>query len=145
MIGMAWLLVATAPAKLQRKGRNSMHKERKDAARRAMAVKPVMGVYAVRETAAGTVRIGSSENIPAAWNRLRLQLDMGNHPDAALQALWKSGGAGAVAFEVLDELKPKDDAKYDPYDDIVELDRMWMEKLGAGATHLPFSLPRKQG
>jgi hypothetical protein len=118
--------------------------DRKEAVRRAMAKHPPMGVYAVRERATGIVRLGSSENIPAAFSRLRLELETGSHRDPALQRLWKEQGPDSLGFEILDELKAPEDPELDPYDDLLELDRLWMDKLAPQATHLPFSLPRRR-
>ena len=47
--------------------------------------KQPMGVFRIRNTINAKVFIGSSLNLGAMWNRLRLQLDTGSHPNADLQ------------------------------------------------------------
>jgi hypothetical protein len=88
-----------------------------------------MGVYRVRNTATGKALVGSSSNLPAMLNRHQAQLKMGSHANRALQDDWNRLGPDAFAFEVLDTLKPPEEAGYDPSDDLRVLEQMWIEKL----------------
>jgi len=88
-----------------------------------------MGVFAVRDTITGTTFVGASVDLPSMLNRQRFQLEMGGHPDPALQRAWDQSGAGAFGFEVLDELEPSDAPGWDPRDDLRELECMWRERL----------------
>ncbi len=81
-----------------------------------------MGVYQVRNTKSGKVMIASSPNLPAIFNRLRMELETGGyrkHPE--LQDDWNTLGAEAFEFEVLEELEPPDTPGWDPGDDLQAL------------------------
>lgn len=88
-----------------------------------------MGVYRVRNTTNGKSLVGSSNNLPAMLNRQQAQLKMGAHSNRALQEDWNRLGPTAFAFEVLDTLKPREEAGYDPRDDLRVLEQMWLDKL----------------
>ena len=90
-----------------------------------------MGVFRVRNTLSGQAFVGSSVDLPSMLNRQRFQLEMGVHPNRALQAEWNEMGAEAFEFEVVDTLAPPDDLDYDPRDDLRELLEMWEERLWA--------------
>ncbi len=90
-----------------------------------------MGVFRVRDTVSGTALIGSSVDLPSMLNRQRFQLEMGGHPDKALQRAWDASSPEAFVFEVLDELEAPDTAGYEPKDDLRELERLWRERLGS--------------
>lgn len=62
-------------------------------------------------------------------NRQHAQLQMGAHPNRQLQADWRSHGASAFAFEVLDTMTPSDEAGYDPTADLRTLEAMWLAKV----------------
>ena len=100
------------------------------------------GIYQVRNTANGRVLVGSSTDLPGALNRQRFQLTTGSHPDADLQADWKSLGAEAFEFSVLDTLKPRDEPSYDPRKELEILMDMWLEKLRESGVSLYGRTPR---
>jgi hypothetical protein len=88
------------------------------------------GVFQLRNTVNGRLLVGSSPNLPAMFNRLRVQLDAGNYvmlPE--LQRDWKALGAGAFVFETLEELAPPEGAGWDPSDDLAALEQLWLEEL----------------
>ena len=103
--------------------------DRKERLRQYKETPRAMGVYLVRNTASGTAFIGSSVNIPGTLNRLRFQLEMGAHPDRALQAQLDAVGADAFLFEALDTLEPPTDPDHDPADDLATLEDMWLDRL----------------
>jgi hypothetical protein len=88
-----------------------------------------MGVFQIRNLQSGKVFIGSSPNLDAIWNRLRLQLRMGNHRNAELQADWSAAGESGFAFEILEQLEPLDRPDYTPQNDLAVLEQLWIEKL----------------
>ena len=97
---------------------------------RAYKETPVpMGVYRVHSSASGYGVVGASIDLPSVLNRHRAQLQMGGHPDRALQTEWDARGADAFVFEVLDTLEPGVDPGYDPADDLAELEKLWRERL----------------
>jgi hypothetical protein len=88
------------------------------------------GVFQVRNTTNGRILVSSSPNLPAIFNRLRMQLDSGMyvlHPD--LQSDWRTLGANAFVFEVLEELEPPDAPGWDPREDLEALETLWLEQL----------------
>lgn len=89
-----------------------------------------MGVYQIRNTVNGKVWIDSSVNVPAKFNRYRLQLNAGSHPSRTLQADWIELGETAFEFELLEPLEPRSDANYDYAEDLEVLEDLWLEKVG---------------
>ena len=88
-----------------------------------------MGVFQVRHVASGRVLISSSLNLPAIFNRLRLELEAGTHrKHPQLQADWKEFGSEAFEFEVLEELAPSESPGWDPVDDLAALLEMVCEQ-----------------
>ena len=102
--------------------------DRKALIRQYKETRRPMGVYQVRNTVNGKCLVGTSVNLPAIFNRLRLQLETGNYFCTGLQADWNTLGAAAFAFEVLDEITAPDESEYDPADDLRALEELWLEK-----------------
>lgn len=93
------------------------------------AMRPAMGVYAIRCRANGRQYLGASPNLPAIFNRERLQLQIGAHRCEPLQADWRAFGESAFEFVVLDELAwPDESPDYQPRDDLDTLLAMWFER-----------------
>ena len=90
---------------------------------------PPMGVYQIRNLANEKVFVGSSVNLPGIFNRQRFQLQAGSHQNKALQVDWNQFGEAGFAFEVLDELSPKEDPAYDYRADLVLLEDIWLDQL----------------
>ncbi len=88
------------------------------------------GVFRVRNLESGRVLLGSSVNLPATWNKLRMQLDTGSYlMHRELQKEWKALGREAFEFEVLEELEPPDTPGWEPSEDLEALLALWMEQL----------------
>lgn len=102
------------------------------------------GVFAVRNTVEGTMLIGVSTDLPGILNRQRFQLEMGSHPDKALQSDWNRLGPDAFVIEVLDQLEPPvEQAGYDARDELDALREMWFERLSASGQQLYASSTRR--
>lgn len=89
-----------------------------------------MGVFRLRNKKNGKSLVSKSVNLPAIFNRLRMQLESGGylmHP--ALQEDWREQGADAFVFEVLEELVPDDSPDWDPTADLEALEELWLEQL----------------
>ena len=91
------------------------------------------GIFRVRNARNGKSLVGSSPDAPAMLNRIRAQLQMGAHPNRALQADWNTHGAAGFAFEVLDLLSPKDGSDAEPAEELRLLEELWLEKLALAA------------
>lgn len=88
-----------------------------------------MGIWAIRNLVNDKVLLGASLNLPGILNRLRFQLQMGGHPNLALQADWNHLGSERFAFEILDEISPRTEPHYDYRSDLLMLEDMWLENL----------------
>lgn len=67
-------------------------------------IKTWLGVVKLTNLRNGKVFIDSFSNIKNKEYYLRSQLNDGRHPNAALQADWKTFGSEAFSFEVLEKL-----------------------------------------
>ena len=111
-------------------------------ARRALARQykqafPCMGIYALRCDAAGLLRLGSSRNADGTLNRLRFELVRGAHRDKALQLAWRTHGAEAFRFEVIDRVKERDDPAFDYDAELASLLALWQVELLPAAGLVP--------
>lgn len=87
------------------------------------------GVFVVRNITNDKIFLGSSVNMDAMWNRIRLQLDVGSHPNSELQADWKSLGEDKFRFEIISEIKQKDDVQQDLAKEVKELELLYLDEL----------------
>jgi len=88
-----------------------------------------MGVYQIRNTVNDKVLVGAALDLQGILNRHKFELKMGGHRSKTLQAEWQEFGGESFVFEVLDELTPKEDPKYDYKSDLAFLEELWLEKL----------------
>src|SRR5262245_255321 len=94
-----------------------------------------MGVGAVRCTTTGKVLVVANQDLKAILNRQQAQLRLNAHANRALQTDWNRLGADAFEFLALDTLTPKDSPGYDPAEDLLALEELWVEKLNAHEPH----------
>jgi len=88
-----------------------------------------MGVYQIRNLINGKIFLGSAKNLQAKLNSNKFQLDHGAHMNSELQKDYSELGEKNFAFEIVDYLKPKEEAGYDYTEDLTVLEEMWLEKL----------------
>jgi group I intron endonuclease len=86
-----------------------------------------MGVFQIRNLTNEKVFVGSSTNLDGIFNRHRFQLNAGAHPNKALQADWNSSGEENFAFEILEELEPRENL--DIKKELEFLEDLWLENL----------------
>ena len=91
-------------------------------------VKPA-GIYQVRNTANGKMLLGSSLNLKGPLNRHKFMLKIGSHTNKTLQKDWNELGADIFVFEILEEVKMKDDPNFNLQDELTLLEMIWLEKL----------------
>ena len=103
--------------------------DRRRLSREARDAFPPMGLYLVRDTASGQLRLGSSRDVYATLNRIQFELRLGSHPDKALQAGWNSGGAERFSFEVIELLKQREDPAFDHAAELRALEQLYREEL----------------
>ena len=94
-------------------------------------MKPDMGIFMIKSEISGKGLLYPVQDLKGKMNRFRFQLEMGSHPNKALQKEWTEQGAGSFSFTVLENLDyDKDETKTD-YSDELELLRMeWEQRLG---------------
>lgn len=88
-----------------------------------------MGVYRIKNTQKGTSYIGYSVDLHAIMNRQRTELKFGTHRNTQLLEEWKTLGASAFEFEILDELAHDEQSDADPMEELRILGEMWMAKI----------------
>jgi len=88
-----------------------------------------IGVYQIRNKVNNKVLIDSSVNIEAIFNRNRLQLNFGNHPNKILQNEWKQFGEEQFAFDILAEVKQSDTEEKDYVREAKQLAEMYIDEL----------------
>ena len=87
------------------------------------------GVYQVKNILNGKVLLGSSLNIEGPLNRHKFMLNIGSHTNKALQKDWDDFGADKFVFEILEEVKVKDDPNFNLKDELTLLEQIWLEEL----------------
>ena len=88
-----------------------------------------MGIFQIRNMKNEKVFVGSSMNLAGIFNRHRFALNAGSFQSKTLQADWNELGAENFAFEVLEEVFPRENPDYDYKSDIECLEDLWLEKL----------------
>ncbi len=91
---------------------------------------PTMGIYIVKNLVNNKILIGSSKNLPGRINRFKFGLKYaGTESNKELAADFQKYGEENFSFEILDELKPKDDPAFNYSEELKLLEEMWIEKL----------------
>jgi hypothetical protein len=87
------------------------------------------GVFQVKNIANGKVLLGSSLNLEGPLNGHKFMLKTGNHRNEELQKDWNAFGEDNFVFEILEEVKVKDDLNFNLEDELTLLELIWIEKL----------------
>ena len=88
-----------------------------------------MGVYQIRNVVNERVFVGAALNLYGIINRHKFDLKLGSHRNEKLQADWLAFGGESFAFEILDELTPKDGSGRDYKAELAVLEELWLAKL----------------
>jgi group I intron endonuclease len=88
---------------------------------------PAMGVFQIRNLSDGKVFVGSSMNLKGILNRHEFALKAGGHANKFLQRDWNERGGENFAFEILEELEPRENL--DDRTELTFLEDLWLEKL----------------
>jgi group I intron endonuclease len=91
-------------------------------------VKPA-GVYQVKNIVSGKIFLGSSLNLEGPLNRHKFMLKIGSHPNKTLQKDWDELGPENFIFEILEEVKVKDDPNFNLKDELTLLEQIWLEEI----------------
>lgn len=88
-----------------------------------------MGVFLIRNNLSDKVFLGSGLDLSGVINRHKFQLSRGIHPNKSLQADWLKLGSDNFAFEIVDELTPREDVELDHRKELTFLEDLWLERL----------------
>ena len=84
-------------------------KTKKELKKEYLRMKPVRGVFQIRNVANNHVFIGCSTDINSLWNRQKFQLNFGSFPNKEFQKSWMETGEDNFSFEIVSELEYKND------------------------------------
>ncbi len=104
-------------------------KTRQEIKREYKERKKPAGVFQIKNIANGKVLLGSSLNLEGPLNAAKFMLKLGNHRNEALQKEWNEFGEDKFVFEILEEVKVKDDPNFNLEDELMLLEQIWLEKL----------------
>lgn len=88
-----------------------------------------IGVFQIRNTVNEKIYVDSSVNMEAIWNRIRVELNFGNHRNETLQKEWTTFGEENFRFEVLSEIEQKDGDSIDYNKEAKQLAEMFIDEL----------------
>lgn len=88
-----------------------------------------MGVYQIKNQRNEKMLIGSSMNLPGAFNSNRFQLSLKVHRNNALQKEWDEYGADAFTFDTLETIDPDKVPQEEWRDAVAKLEDKWMNTL----------------
>ncbi|MDO3412135.1 DUF2087 domain-containing protein [Saccharibacillus sp. CPCC 101409] len=91
-------------------------------------IKQEAGVYRVVHTASGRSFVASLPNLKSMSGR-QFELNNGSFQNKELQQDWNQYGADAFEFEVLEVLKPSENAYVTVREQLNELEEKWLNKL----------------
>jgi hypothetical protein len=106
--------------------RNKQHKELIQ--RYKTALRP-LGVFLIRNNKTDRVFLGCGIDLRGTINRHKFQLSSGSHPNRELQADWNQLGENNFAFEIIEELQPRDETSFDAKRELEFMEKMWLDKL----------------
>jgi group I intron endonuclease len=104
-------------------------KSKQDIKREYKERKKPAGIFQVKNTANGKILLGSSLNLEGPLNAHKFMLTIGKHRNEALQKEWDEYGGDKFVFEILEEVKVKDDPNFNLEDELTLLEQIWIEKL----------------
>jgi hypothetical protein len=88
-----------------------------------------MGVFQIKNKVNGKIFVSSNIDLQAIWHSQKLQLDVGIHSNYELQKDWNEYGADSFVYEILDEIKQKDDKPQNNAKDLKALEEMIINDL----------------
>jgi hypothetical protein len=87
------------------------------------------GVFQIRNTANGKLLVVAALDLQGLINRHRFELAAGGHMNKRLQAEWDEFGGESFAFEILDQLVPREGPNASPRQELSLLEELWLERL----------------
>ena len=87
----------------------------------------MMGVYQIKNNVNGRIFISSFANLKNKWLTIKMQLDMGRHPNSELQQDWNELGEEAFSYSVLENKKQESDMDFKW--ELQQMEKAWLDKL----------------
>jgi len=88
-----------------------------------------MGVFQIRNIKNNKVLIDHSIDMESKWNRHKMELKFGNHRNRSFQKDWNEYGEENFVFDVLSELKSRDEENINYNKELKTLQDMVTEEL----------------
>lgn len=88
-----------------------------------------MGVFQIKNIKNNKVLIDHSIDMESKWNRHKMELKFGNHRNRSLQKEWNEYGEENFVFEVLSELKSKEEENMNYNKELKTLQNLVIEEL----------------
>tara|TARA_R110000744_G_scaffold164101_2_gene281186 strand:- start:13652 stop:13990 length:339 start_codon:yes stop_codon:yes gene_type:complete len=88
-----------------------------------------MGVFQIRNISNNKILIDHSIDMESKWNRHKMELKFGNHRNRSFQKDWNEDGEENFVFEVLSELKSRDEENINYNKELKTLQDMVTEEL----------------
>jgi hypothetical protein len=102
------------------------HKELKEEYKQ---MKFKMGVFQIKNKINGKVFIGSSMDLSAIWHAQKLQLNFGMHQNTDLQNDWNEFGPDNFTYEIIEEIKQRDDKPAEYEKEIKTLEALIIDEV----------------
>jgi len=87
------------------------------------------GIFQIRNLVNGKILLGSSLNLEGPLNSHKFMLTIGRHRNELLQQEWNRFGPTSFEFEILEEVRIKDDPNFNLSDELTLLEEIWLEKV----------------
>jgi hypothetical protein len=88
-----------------------------------------LGVFLIRNNLNDKVFLATGLDLPGIINRHKFDLKHGSHKNKQLQADWNQLGSENFAFEIVDELTPREGVELNYRKELESLEDLWLEKL----------------
>ena len=88
-----------------------------------------MGVFLIRNTVTDKVFLASGQNLVGIMNRHKFELEHGSHKNKELQADWNELGSSKFAFEVVEQVDPPSDGRFDAKQEVRFMEDLWLAEL----------------
>lgn len=86
-------------------------------------------MFLIRNNKKDRVFLGCGIDLHGTINRHKFQLSTGRHPNRELQADWNQLGANNFAFEIIEELQPRNETSFDSKRELEFMEKVWLDKL----------------
>ena len=90
---------------------------------------PPKGVFCIKNNESGRIFLASSLNLHGIFSTQKMALNNNIHMNGDLQSDWNTFGAEAFTFEILEEMKFKEDGTTNYIEELEILEAIWVDKF----------------